>query len=299
METITEIAVLGIKTIPSCDLELSRANELEKALLAVVDTPDHRQATLNAEQAFWRLSQQEAGSDSLNSFLNGWKTVHITGLYVAGLMIRVEREAHAARAAGDDVKASLLSEAAYHIGEIIPEDTGLDGPQHGVLFERLATAVAGDDTWKLDENAIPECDAFRRFVELGRTKGPVEDAILITAASENWNTGEYTYASPITNEWLGRAHQMDETRAKATNAYVSVHAGDTELDHFTHALKAWQLYNEANGTEARPEKAAEVFSDYAERASVAYAALRDSLPKPQPILRLNIAADFKPQAAGA
>lgn len=280
-ETIAEIARRGIQTIPNCTLEIKDGERLRDSLLNVTNSGSYINSTQAAEYAFHRLTQGESSGSSLNTFLNGWKTTHVTALYVSGLMIRIQREAQDAFAKDDYAKGCLLSKAAYHIGEIIAEDTGVIGVQHGELYERFAKSISKGDNWKLDKHKVPECDEFRRYVEKGRLRRPVEEAILMTAASENWNTGEYTFAAPLITEWLIEKRGMPEKDAKAAAAYVSVHAGDTELDHFTHALKAWQLYQEAHGREAQPEKAASAFEGYAQKAGVAYGALRDVLPKPQ------------------
>lgn len=281
--SIAAIAARGIETIPQTP-DLQNGEDLQTALSAAVSAPACIAATRKAETAFARLAQTTPQNDkaALCRFLHGWQNAHLTALYVSAMTTRLLREATQAAENGNHAKSALLFRAAAHSAEISVEDVGLHGLAHGLLFERLATGIIGDDSWKLSAHAVPECVEFRRYVEQARLKAPLETALLTTAASENWNTGEYTHAAPVIHNWL---ESLGFSRQDATklNAYVKVHAGDTELHHFTHALIAWQLYCEANGIEANPKQAAGVFSEYAQRAGKAYEALAVTLsPQPAP-----------------
>jgi hypothetical protein len=285
--SMQSISARGIEQVPHCGMDLREPEALKDALMSVVASPAFAAQAQKAQAVFARLSQADGGGAQMNGFLNGWQTVHVTALYVSGLMIRMQREAREAEKSGEHCTAELLHRAAGHIGEIIAEDTGVVGIPHGALYERFANSIAGNDDWKLEKFSVPGCREFRAYVERGRLRAPVEDAILLTAASENWNTGEYTHAVPVILNWLQEKGGMDRQTARRNSAYVAVHAGDTELDHFTHALKAWQLYCAAHGREASPQKAAAAFSDYARHAGEAYVALGSTLPPARPATALR------------
>jgi len=292
-DTISDIAARGVETIMHCGLDLNEPYDLRHALLVVVRSPAYREATAQAESVFARLTQTRHEDDALARFLNGWQTVHVTALYVSGLMVRIQEEAQAAAAAGEGSKAALLFQAAFHTGRIIVEDTGLKGIQHGALYERFANGIMrGSDEWKLNRHASQECKDFRRYVEKARLRDPVETGLLTTAASENWNTGEYTLVAPMIVNWLEKANGFSSPDSRKLAAYAIVHAGDTELDHFTHALKAWQLYCTAHGREAGPAQAADVFARYAEKAAPAYRALKEKLQAAQPAATVSLARRF-------
>lgn len=273
---IAAIALKGIQTIPDCEHDIDETDPLVSALSDMNGSSAYQGNARKAERLLTGVTTADLDQDQVNTFLNGWRSTHITALYVSGLMIRIQREATQARFQGEAMKAELLSEAAYHIGEIIAEDTGVVGANHNNLFDRFAKSVSGNDQWKLDQYEVPECIEFRKYVERQRTKAPIEDAILTTAASENWNTGEYTFFAEIVEPWL-QSRGQDPQSAKNGAAYVSVHAGDTELNHFTHALKAWQLYCAAHGREADPKMAQEKFGEYAQRVGDAFGAMTNKL----------------------
>ena len=158
-------------------------------------------------------------------------------------MIRLLREASGA----DGHAAALLYRAAAEVGEIIPEDTGVDDTPHSELYIEFANFLVGHDLWQLNRYSIEPCERFRRYVKGQRLEAQIEDALLTTAASENWNTGEYTYLDDMLRPWLVDRLGHDAALAEEKAVYVSVHAGKTELGHFLHALAAWQLYCRAHG----------------------------------------------------
>lgn len=258
---IGTIALEGIALIEDRELRaaLERAYQSETAVRSLV----------TAERVLNKLTATRWPPTVLRRFLSGWSATHGTALFVSGLMIRLQREARATRGPA----RSLLSDAAAEIGEIIPEDVGLDGPPHSELFVDFASAVAGDNSWQLSRYVVPECQQFRRFVQERRLAGPLEDGILTTAASENWNTGEYTYFDSLVDKWMMDSLAYPIERCKKATAYVSIHAGKTELGHFRHALRAWDLYCEAVGQSADPARARSAFDAYLTRIGTAFGAL--------------------------
>ena len=272
---IQDTSCKAIQTISSCGLDIDNAERLQECLLNVSRSNEAGKVFNKAGSVFSGLRTKTAqDNESLKKFLNGWQATHVTALYVAGMIIRVQREAHEAKKAGEEIKSGILNDVAYHLGEVIAEDTGVVGIPHGAMYERFAGAMVRDNSWKREQYSLRACDDFRTYLEKARLRAPLEDAILTTAASELWNTGEYTCAAPHTRHLL---EKMNIKNPVAANAYVAVHAGDTELDHFTHVLKAWQLYCEAEGIEAKPEKAASVLRNYISRLEPAFSALDDCL----------------------
>jgi hypothetical protein len=159
------------------------------------------------------------------------------------MIIRLHRRAREAEGAA----RLLFFEAAAEIGEVIPEDTGVDDAPHHELFAHFANFLVGDDRWQLDRYSVPGCERHRRELKEKRLSGDLEDAILLTAASENWNSGEFTYLEPMAKRWMTDVLGHSAQLATRGLAYVSHHSGKTELGHFLHVLKAWDLYCQAAG----------------------------------------------------
>jgi hypothetical protein len=246
---------------------------LRTALDEVYRSPLGIRAVDIAHHVFERFTAERLPTQKLRRFVSGWGSTHGTALYVSGLVIRLQRTAREA----SDASCALLYRAAAEISEVICEDTGVDDVPHQERFDRFANFVVGDDQWKLHRYDVPACVRFREYVKERRLTADLEDAILTTAASENWNTGEYTYLSSLIERWaidvLGDPHAFREERF----AYITVHAGETELGHFLHALKAWELYCGAVGLTADPGKAAHCLESYLKALILAFEGLEQVL----------------------
>ena len=211
-----------------------------------------------AQNVFRRLTASRVPIEVLARFVSGWRSTHGTSLFVSGLIVRLQREAQLA-----DLSArTLLFESAAEVGEIIAEDTGVDDTPHNELFTRFADRVVGDDRWKLSAYSMPACEQFRKYVKQERLAGPIEEAILVTAASESWNSGEYSYCEPVMRQWMRAVLGHSNEALDDAIAYVSHHTGDVELGHFLHALDGWALYCKAKGKTADPGKVRQVFESY-------------------------------------
>lgn len=260
----------SIGTIALQGIALVEDGALQRALRSCYESPRGREVVRIGDSLFAGLTARRWDQDALCRFLNGYRDTHVTALYVSGLMGRVLREADAET----EGRRDQLFRAARQIFEIIPEDTGVDDDPHGEIFFDFANHLVGDDRWQLGGYGNVACREFREFVKNARLKEEIEVGFLTTAASENWNTGEYTMFDGLTRAWLellGLA--VDERKL----AYVTVHAGETELGHFLHALEGWRLYCEALGRKADPEKARHTLAGYLDQLGHALASLLGSL----------------------
>jgi hypothetical protein len=269
MEMKMSVLEQGISDIALEGIALIEDGALREALASAYQTDVARHAVDAAHKVFDRLTSQPWPTDTLAHFLNGCRSTHVTALYVSGLMIRLLREAVAANG-----KASgLIYRATAEVGEIIPEDTGVDDTPHSELYVSFANFVLGNDRWQLNRYSVPACERFRCYVKAQRLEASIEEAILTTAASENWNTGEYTYLDGIYRPWMVDIMGWSAEEAEEKGVYISVHAGRTELGHFLHAIEAWQLYCHATGQVADPARARAVLVRYLTEVGQAFSAL--------------------------
>jgi hypothetical protein len=262
---------ISIKGFAQEGIALVENGELRCELNSAYNSEAGRFANAQAMRVFDLLCSKSWPAGTLCRFLNGWQTTHVTALYVSGLMIRLLREAEAGETPEKQV---LLYSAAREIGEIIAEDTGVDDTPHNELYLDFAEGILGDDDrWKLRKFSQPQCEDFRRYVKQSRLEADLETAILLTAASENWNTGEYSFFDTLVMDWMTGVLELPEDRAESYAAYVTVHAGKTELGHFLHALSAWQMYCQTKGISADPQRAKSILQEYLKRVGEAFAEL--------------------------
>ena len=274
METIrnSETSIISMQGISLID-----DDALKNALYDTYNLPKVKATSQIAEQFFEKLTSKNWSTETLCRFLSGWRSTHGTALFVSGLIIRLLRAAKTA----DTTSRNLLYEAAEQIGEIIPEDTGVDDTPHQELFARFANHIVGNDSWNLNIYNQPACEKFREYVKHQRLKATIEEGILTTAASENWNTGEYTFFTRLIHQWMSNKLGLPSKIIDDAASYVVVHSGNTELGHFLHAIKAWQLYCKSVGKKADPNMARLVFERYIKAISSAYNELNDVLNQVQ------------------
>jgi hypothetical protein len=259
----------GIKRIQNATLRAALEEAYgSPAALAVIEM---------AHRVFSRLVGSKWPIEILAQFLSGWRSTHGTALFVSGLIIRLQREARAAELPA----RALLFDASAEMGEIIAEDAGVDDTLHNELFASFANQLVGDDRWQLEKFAMPLCLEFREYVKRERLSGPIEEAILITAASESWNSGEYSYADPLMRGWMKNILGFTDAIVENAIAYVSHHSGTVELDHFLHALSAWRFYCEAKGKPADPRNALRAFESYFDHLLGAFEELEGVLGIPR------------------
>lgn len=247
---------------------------LQSSLMEVYSTPVAMRVLNSAQRTFSRLTATNHSVRSLNRFLAGWRAMHGTAIFVSGLIVRILREVEGS---ATPQGSTALLHAASQLGEIIREDVGLEGPPHSNLFEDFATYITGADVWKIAQCKVSACEEFRGYLSTARLNAPLEVAILTTAAAENWNCGEYNYLDRLIRPWVSDTLRLPQIAAEASVRYVSVHSGETELGHFLHAMKAWDLYCESKCRVPDPETARGVFVEYLVQLSKAFNALEGEL----------------------
>lgn len=219
------------------------------------------------EACFERLTSRAWPRPTLERFFHGWRDTHLTSGSVAGigcrLMLLAEREY--------PENGVAFFEAAARNARIIHEDLGLCGETHADLYERLATAVCDGDEWELRRNRVPSAFAFRKWVHRERVSAEdMQDGILTTIASEIYNHGEYSMIAPMFQRWLEGALGFSPREARRKLAYIMVHTGDTESDHFLFGIETLKHYCRGAGLEVDYERVSARCAEYLRRVGAAF-----------------------------
>lgn len=246
--------------------------ELHAALRSVFFDTEGLTAIEACCRFFDELTTQPWSQPVLNRFVSGWGDLHQSAMYVSGMIVRVLRACTNER---DADSRQLFVLAASELAEVIPEDAGVDGPPHDELFRTFGCCLTGTDEWQSGRFKTPACQDFRSFIRDQRLKAPLQEAMLTTAASEHWNSGEYTICEPSIRAWMQDLLKRDVSDVKQAMPYISAHAGETEASHFLHAIRAWQNYCQAIRIPADPELAANVFRQYLIRLAATYESFRE------------------------
>ncbi|TWT50095.1 hypothetical protein KOR42_36410 [Thalassoglobus neptunius] len=245
-------------------------HRLAEAVNGVYESSSSRETILLTKDFWDRLTTNTWPQETLRFFASGWHDLHQSAFFVAGLQVRLQRDA----ASWSPEHLPDLIHASSELAEIISEDTGVDGTPHDELYRNFARSLTGDDLWSLDRYTVPACKTFRIYVRESRLSAPISNAILAVAASEQWNTAEYSLCSQLMKNW-----QPSEAvhHCRLDLEYVDVHAGETELGHLLHALNAWRFFLKTDPTADQISDVSTIFQHHIDQVKLAYLGLHHVL----------------------
>ncbi len=216
------------------------------------------------ENCFELLPEARWSRDLLCTLLCSWKATHLKMLAIYGLSCRLHRMAIAA----EPPRRNVLYVAAARNAETSYEDLGLDydARTHTELYEELAEALVGDDSWQLRKYRLSEAGQFSRWVYRNMVVEDIGDGLLTNMFSEIYNHGEYSIALPAFDSYLARHSDLPLAQRQSALTYIQAHvADDTEADHFMVVVEALERYREAAGQPFERAQAERVFRTYLRR----------------------------------
>ncbi|WP_136069362.1 hypothetical protein [Modicisalibacter radicis] len=179
-------------------------------------------------------------------FFKNWRNPAVGAGSFCALTCRLFEEA--CECERDSVAQRELFFSAACIAEVSNEDMGLLGPNHGELYEELATAFCGSDKWKLQRYGLPMVTEYlteaREYLERGKD---MIYALMISLAEELYNHGEFTYIAPLFKKWYGRIPGLDVHTRNRYLRFIFEHVGGTESGHFAYMTQGLIHYCRACG----------------------------------------------------
>lgn len=227
------------KILDICQRQLDQARSLglnsmmQGMLIKFFDSPLMHDLQKEAMDFFYTLPH--LSDEGRITMMNQLQSMHLSVLSVSAIKVRIDKDENL-----DPVSKEEIQE---QISDIIAEDVGMEGLTHHALFERFARAVTGTSRWADQDTLHGDVKIFRDKLHKLRTHGDLSQALASLIISEIWNTGEYTFAAPLTESFLSQSSASSGFNARNSNAYMAVHSGDTEFDHFIHAVYAYCTYN--------------------------------------------------------
>ena len=227
---------------------------------------EQEEALASIEEAFTTLTSRRHSPAVLRKFFASWSKTNNSAASVSGLANRLTLMA---RAEPDAEVAFQLYKACGSLQRITDEDLGaLGNTQHADLFYNMATPLCGDDQWLLRENCLPSAQTFKDWTDTRRLRDrDLMQGLLTTLVHEVYTHGEVELIHPLYAQWFVRDMGIPDSRVRATVAWVTVHTGGTESNHFAHAVAAISEFVEALRIEINPEAARSIFSEYLRRKS--------------------------------
>ncbi|MFB3302217.1 hypothetical protein [Pseudomonas sp. AMR01] len=222
------------------------------------------EALVDIEQAFEQLTSRRQSPQVLRKFFASWSKTNNSAVSVSGLANRITL---LARSEQGSAAADQLYRACGSLQRITDEDLGaLGNTLHAELFYNMATPLCGDDQWLLKENCLPSAQAFKDWTDARRLRDrDLLQGLLTTLIHEVYTHGEVEFILPLYQQWFVRDMGVPHDKARATVAWVTVHTGGTESNHFAHAVAAVSEFVEAMHISIDPQAARGIFTDYLRR----------------------------------
>lgn len=206
--------------------------------------PVQEEAFSKIEKSFNQLTSKVQDKERLQHFFHSWSQTNNSAMTVAGISNRMTMLVHKNQPIADE-KALLNSITS--LNRIVDEDLAVVGRiLHSQLFYTMATNICTDDDW-LSRKYLKQtaCD-FKAWKDQNSLRNKdIMIALLTTLIHEIYTHGEVEFILPKFESWLVNDYNFSEEECEKTLAWISVHCGPTEKNHFFFAVNSIFYYAKA------------------------------------------------------
>ncbi|CAI8691190.1 MULTISPECIES: hypothetical protein [Burkholderia] len=252
----------GLLDIVTPVLHEMESGVLKDALVAAFSA--EQGALQDIENAFHRLTERRHPAPALRTFFSSWSRTNNSAASVSGLANRITL---LARSDTGSAASKQLHDVCASLQRITDEDLGaLGGVLHADLFYTMATAACGDDTWLLKSSCLRSAQAFKDWTDRQRLKErDLLLGLLTTLVHEVYTHGEVEFIHDLYKSWFHTHVGIPADRVRHIVAWVTVHTGGTESNHFGHAVQAVNAFADAMQVTIDEATAKALFQDYLRR----------------------------------
>lgn len=213
------------------------------------------------ENSFEHLTERKQPKEVLNLFFKSWSQTNNSAMTVAGLSNRMTMLVHKNKAVKSEHD---LFKAVASLNRIVDEDLAVVGRVlHSDLFYTMATNIAGDDTWLSNKYLSVEAKEFKAWKDKNSLRDKdIMKGLLTTLVHEIYTHGEVEFIIPKFESWLKADGLLTEQEINFSLAWIKVHCGATEKDHFFHAVDAVNSFATAVGIDVLAYDLKEIITDY-------------------------------------
>jgi hypothetical protein len=230
------------------------------------------------EEGFRALTRRRPDPEALSGFFHNWSQTNNSAVTVSGIGNRLTLMLHRGQPVGDE---GALLRTLTSLDRIIDEDLAVTHRVlHSDMFYRMATDIVGDDRWLSRRYLHPSAKEFKDWKDHNslRDRDHVI-ALLTTLTHEIYTHGEVEFILPLFRRWLAEEYGFTDSAIRQTLAWISVHTGPTEKNHFFHALSALEHFAEAMDVDIADYSLDEIVATYLEKkaAVLDHVCLRDAI----------------------
>lgn len=213
------------------------------------------------EKSFQALTAQKQAKETLNTFFKSWSQTNNSAMTVAGLSNRMTMIIHKKQKVNSEYD---LFRAVSSLNRIVDEDLAVVGRiLHSILFYNMATNITGDDSWLSNTYLNKEAIEFKAWKDKNSLRNKdIMVGLLTTLVHEIYTHGEVEFIIPLFESWLREEGRLSDEDIDKTLAWISVHCGPTEKNHFFHAVDAINSYSKAFDIHMEDYDLQEIVEDY-------------------------------------
>nr|WP_311734921.1 hypothetical protein [Glaciimonas immobilis] len=228
---------------------------------------EERESLLAIEHTFEQLTSRCYNNEALRRFFASWSKTNHSAASVSGLACRMTLLA--ARQQDPDI-ARQLFKVCSSLQRIIDEDLGASGRAlHADLFYVMATAVCGDDAWLRKSSCLQSAQEFKAWTDRQRLRERDHfRGLIATLIHELYTHSEVEFIYPLFQNWFEHHIGIPVARIRPTVAWVTVHIGGTESNHFAHAAEAVQRFSEALNVPVAADMSMQICCEYLRRKAM-------------------------------
>lgn len=229
--------------------------------------PQQEEAFSKIENSFIKLTSKRQNKDRLQLFFHSWSQTNNSAMTVAGISNRLTMLVHKNRPIANEM--SLLR-SITSLNRIVDEDLAVVGKVlHSQLFYTMATNICGNDDWLSRNYLQPSAADFKKW----KDKNSLHDkdimvALLTTLIHEIYTHGEVEFILPKFKKWLINDYEFSEKECQNTLAWISVHCGPTEKNHFFFAVSSIFHYAKAMDIDIEAYDLEEIIVTYLNKKSI-------------------------------
>lgn len=213
------------------------------------------------EESFIEFTSQRQSQEVLNIFFKSWSQTNNSAMTVAGLSNRMTMIIHK----NQQVKSEYdLFRSVSSLNRIVDEDLAVVGRiLHSKLFYNMATSISGNDYWLSNVFLNKEAIAFKAWKDKNSLRNKdIMIGLLTTLVHEIYTHGEVEFIIPLFENWLKDEDRLTEVEIDRALAWIRVHCGPTEKNHFFHAVDAVNSYAKAFEIDLNHYDLKQIIEDY-------------------------------------
>lgn len=257
-------------------IEQTKNKYLKEQLLKYFSLQEEKFSII--EKSFEHLTSAQQERETLNSFFHSWSQTNNSAMTVAGLSNRLTMLVYQDKPVFSEYD---LFRSVASLNRIVDEDLAVVGKVlHSELFYNMATGISGGDRWMRRTYLSESAKEFKAWKD--RNSLHTDDlliGLLTTLTHEIYTHGEIEFILPKFIRWLNQHFNFSERHINHSLAWIKVHCGATEKNHFFHAVDAIDSYTKAFEINLRDYDLEEIITDYVSRKADVMGNLSEKLNK--------------------